>query len=121
MCGSLITVNREQSIRKRDRLVAHLPAVAEILRGSLLERTTRHQSGCRKCARGEGHQVFVLSVGYPGEGMRQISLRRPQVAHVRKCLKNYYRLKAALEEICELNQKLIRLEPQAAKTGRGKQ
>jgi hypothetical protein len=111
-------VNREQAIRKRDRLVAQLPSAVEILRGSLLDRTIRHRSGCAKCARGEGHQVSVLAVGYPGEGMRQISLRREQVAHVKQCLENYYKLKAALEEICELNQQLIRLQPQQAKTGR---
>jgi hypothetical protein len=114
-------VNREQAIRKRDRLVEQLPSAAEILRGSLLERTIRHRSGCAKCARGEGHQVSVLAVGYPGEGMRQISLRREQVAHVRQCLGNYYKLKAALEEICELNQKLIRLRPAAAQTKRSNQ
>lgn len=116
-CDSLTVVNHKQAIRKRDRLVAQLPSAAEILRGSLLERTIRHRSGCPKCARGEGHQVFVLSVGYPGEGMRQISLRREQAAHVKQCLENYYRLKAALEEICELNQQLIRLEPRTAEGG----
>jgi hypothetical protein len=39
----------------------------------------RHQSGCPKCARGEGHQVYVLTVSYAGGRTRQISVRR-QVA-----------------------------------------
>jgi hypothetical protein len=111
-------VNREQAIRKRDRLLAQLPPAGEILRGSLLERTIRHRAGCPKCARGEGHHVSVLAVGYPGGVMRQISLRKEQVAHVKESLGNYYRLKAALEEICELNQQLIRLKPGATKKGR---
>ena len=114
-------MNREQAIRKRDRLVAQLPSAVEILRGSLLERTIRHRTGCPKCARGEGHRVAVLTVGYPGEGMRQISLRREQAAHVKQCLENYYKLKAALEEICELNQKLIRLKPATARMKRSGQ
>lgn len=118
---SLLSVNRKQAIRKRDRLLARLPAAAEILRGSLLERTIRHRTGCPKCSRGEGHQVSVLAVGYPGGVMRQISLHKEQVAHVKQCLENYYRLKAALEKICELNQQLIRLKPAAAKTGRRQQ
>ena len=52
--------------------------------------------------------------------MHQISLRKEQAAHVKQCLENYYKLKAALEEICELNQQLLRTKPAAAKKGRGK-
>jgi hypothetical protein len=53
--------------------------------------------------------------------MRQISLRKAQAAHVKECLANYYALKAALEEICELNQQLLRAKPAVAgKTVAGK-
>jgi hypothetical protein len=52
--------------------------------------------------------------------MRQISLRKEQAPHVKQCLENYYHLKAVLEEICELNQQLLRAKPAAAKKGRGK-
>jgi hypothetical protein len=45
----------------------------ELLRGSLLERTVRHTKGCPKCARGEGHQVCVLTVTYPGGRTRQFA------------------------------------------------
>lgn len=113
-------MNQEQIIRKRDGLVALLPNASEILRGSLLERNIRHSSGCKKCANGGGHPVSVLAIGYPGGHMRQISLRKAQAAHVKQCLENYYALKAALEEICELNQQLLRAKPAAtAKKGRG--
>jgi len=47
-------------------LVDSLPSADEILRGSLLQRTIRHKKGCAKCAKGGGHQVWVLTVGYPG-------------------------------------------------------
>ena len=110
-------MNQEQAIRKRDRLLAQLPEALEILRGSLLERTIRHRTGCPKCERGEGHPVSVLTVGYPGGRMRQISLRKDQVSGVKRSLRNYYRLKAALEEICELNLQLLRLEPKPEKRG----
>jgi hypothetical protein len=49
-----------------------LPICGELLRGSLLERTVRHTKDCPKCARGEGHQVFVLTVTYLGGRTRQI-------------------------------------------------
>jgi hypothetical protein len=57
---------REQTLRVRHKLVGKLPITGELLRGTLLERTVRHSKGCPKCARGEGHQVFVLTVTYPG-------------------------------------------------------
>ena len=100
-----------QIARKRDRLAARLPDAAHVLRGSLLERSIRHRSGGPKCARGEGHPVAVLAVGYPGQRTRQISLSKEQVPEVRRCLANYQKLKAAIEQICELNQQLLRAEP----------
>jgi len=111
-------VNQEQILRRRDRLLARLPAARDILRGSLLDRTIRHSKGCKHCQSGGGHPVSVLAVGYPGGRMHQISLRREQTPHVKRCLKNYYALKAALERICEINQQLLRAKPAvAAKKG----
>jgi len=111
-------MNHKQIIQRRHRLLSRLPDATEILRGSLLQRTIRHRTGCPKCARGEGHPVAVLAVGYPGAVIRQISLPHEQVPHVRRCLANYRKLKAALEKICELNQQLIRSERAEAKTTR---
>jgi hypothetical protein len=117
LCVSLFIVKQSQLARKCDRLAAGLPDAAHILRGSLLERVIRHRSGCLKCARGEGHPVAVLAVGYPGGRTRQISLRQEQVRDVRRCLANYQKLKAAMEAICELNQQLLRAEPDDENTG----
>jgi hypothetical protein len=55
--------------------------------------------------------MAVLAVGYPGGRTRQISLRKEQVPYVKRCLANYRKLKAAMEEICELNQQLLRADP----------
>src|ERR1700761_5117558 len=99
---------RERTLRARQKLVGKLPITGELLRGSLLERTIRHTKGCPKCARGEGHQVFVLTVSYPGGRTRQLSVRRERVAEVRQWLDNYHKLKDAIEAICELNHGLLR-------------
>ena len=80
----------------------------ELLRGTLLERTVRHSKGCTKCARGEGHQVFVLTVSYPGGRTRQFGVRRERVAEVRQWLRNYQDVKETIEAICELNHDLLR-------------
>ena len=97
-------------MRRRDKLAADLPT-SELLRGSLLQRTIRHKSGCPKCERGEGHPVSVLAVSEPGGKVRQISLRPDQKPVVEQFLANYRRLKGQIEEICELNQALLRPEP----------
>lgn len=110
---------RERALRKREKLLGKLPVTGELLRGSLLERTIRHTKDCPKCARGEGHHVFVLTVTYPGGRTRQFSVRRERVTEVRRWLNNYRELKQAIETICELNHELLRPE-RAASRGRGK-
>ena len=104
---------RDQALHKRERLVSKPPDTGELLRGSLLERTIRHRKGCPKCARGEGHHVFVLTVTYPGGRTRQFSVRRERVAEVRRALANYQKLKGAIEAICELNHDVLRPDPAA--------
>jgi len=107
---SFVVMKQKEILRQRERLALGLPSTTEIVRGSLLERTIRHRSGCPKCARGEGHPVSVLTVGYAGGKTKQISLHADQREQVERWLKNYQDLKARLEEICELNQKLLRPE-----------
>jgi hypothetical protein len=98
-------------IAARDNLLAELPMSGEMLRGSLLERTIRnHSRSCAKCASGEGHQLSVLTVTYPGGRTRQFSLRSEMVPVVRRWLANYQQLKEAIETICELNHELLRPE-----------
>ena len=77
---------RDRALQTREKLVGKLPVTGELLRGSLLERVVRHTSGCPKCARGEGHQVYVLTVSYAGGRVRQFSVRRERVAEVRRWL-----------------------------------
>src|SRR6266513_4966694 len=108
---------RDQALHKRERLLSKLPVTGEVLRGSLLERTVRHSKGCPKCARGEGHQVFVLTVTYAGGRTQQFSVRRERVAEVRRWLDNYQKLKQAIEDICELNHELLRPEPDRRRAG----
>jgi hypothetical protein len=109
---------RDRTLQARERLVGKLPVTGELVRGALLERTVRHRRGCPKCARGEGHQVFVLTVSYAGGRTRQLSVRRERVEEVRRWLRNYHALKEAIESICELNCELLRPAARATKRGR---
>ena len=108
-------MTREQAIRKREKLAGHLSSPVGVLRGSLLQRTIHHSSGCQKCARGEGHPLWVLTVGYPGGKTRQVRLRPEQVPQVREAVERYHDCKETLEAISELNQFLLRLDRQASK------
>jgi hypothetical protein len=108
-------MTREQATRKRNKLAAQLSSPSGVLRGSLLQRTVRHSSGCLKCARGEGHPLWVLTVGYPGGKTRQVSLRPDQVPQVRNALQEYRKFKRSLEAISELNQFLLRLNREESK------
>ena len=108
-------MTREEAIRKREKLGAKLSPAIGVLRGSLLQRTIRHSSGCLKCARGEGHPLWVLTVGYPGGKTRQVSLRPDQVPQVREALQHYRNFKQTLEDISELNQFLLRLDREESK------
>ena len=109
---------RDPRLQARRKLVSKLPITGEMLRGSLLERVVRHSKDCPKCARGEGHQVCVLTVSYPGGRTRQFSVRRERVPEMRQWLSNYRELKAAIEAICELNHHLLRPDEAALKRRR---
>jgi len=98
----------------RDKIAASFPSSSLILRGSLLRRRIRHRSGCSTCATGKGHLVWVLTVSYPGGRTKQSSLRPEQKPMVQQWLRNYRKLKAALERICELNHHILR--PQKKKS-----
>ncbi|HKR83913.1 MAG TPA: DUF6788 family protein [Terriglobales bacterium] len=112
-------MKHDQVIRRRQRLLGNNPVTGEVLRGSLLQRAIRnHLHGCAKCASGEGHPLSVLTVSYPGGRTQQISLRRDQLAKVRRWLRNYQKLKEAIEAICELNRELLRAEKNASKAQR---
>jgi hypothetical protein len=109
-------MRHDATIAKRQLLLVRLPVTGEILRGSLLQRTIRnHARGCAKCASGEGHPLAVLTVSYPGGRTRQFSLRRRRVAEVRRWLRNYQKLKEAIEVICELNHELLRPDRASSK------
>jgi hypothetical protein len=60
--------------------------------------------------------MWVLNVGYPGGKTRQLSLRPAQVPQVRQALDRYHQVKETLEAISELNQQLLRLDRDQART-----
>ena len=113
-------MTRDQLVATRQALVSQVPMTGEILRGSVVQRTVRHSSGCTICAGGGGHPLSVLTVTYAGGRTRQFSLRREQIEEVRRWLGNYHKLREALEEVCELNHGLLRPDNGAKRRTRSK-
>ncbi len=113
-------MKHDQVEQARERVLQRLPDLRHIVRGSLFQRTIRHRQGCPKCEGGDGHPMWILTVGYPGGRTRQLSLRAEQVPQVRAWLANYRRSKAALEKLCELNQRLLRPESRAPRSREGR-
>src|SRR5438045_5863175 len=107
---SLVPMNEDQVRKARKQRLRELPDPTEILRGSLLDRRIFHRRGCRKCRRGEGHRVWVLTVGYPGGRTRQFTVPAEHKGQVQRWLRNYRKLRAKLEAICELNHELLRAD-----------
>ena len=101
----------KEAIRQRDKIVRSLGSTAEIVRGSIMHRNIRHKKGCAKCARGEGHPVWVLAITYPGRRNKQISLTVEEKEQAERWLANYHDLKDKLEAICNLNHALLKPDP----------
>jgi hypothetical protein len=108
-------MTRKQAAHRRDQLAAEISCPPDLLRGSLLRRMVRHSTGCRKCAGGGGHPLWVLNVGYPGGKTRQVSLRPEQVPQVRKALQHYRQYRRRMEALSETNQLLLKLDREERK------
>jgi hypothetical protein len=95
--------------KRRTALVRQLPALQEILRGSLIERYKRcGKPGC-KCADGPGHgPKYYLSVSHPGLRPQMDYVPQEFYVQTAELLGNYHRAREILEEICEINRELLR-------------
>jgi len=63
---------------------------------------------------GEGHQLTVLTVSYPGGHTQQFSLRRERIAEVRRWLRNY-QTEGGDRGHCEINHELLRPQEEPSK------
>ena len=95
--------------KRRQALQRKLPSLVAILRGSLIERYKRcGKPGC-KCAKGRGHgPKYYLSVSFPRVRPQMDYVPQEFYHQTRKFLANYQRARKILEEICEINRKLLR-------------
>jgi len=104
---------------RRQAVLAALPPLEEILRGSVFIRSLRcGKAGCR-CASGEGHRAVYLSVTLPGGRTEQISLPPELARTAKQWVKNYALWWRAIEELSAINRQVLRQRRPAA-TGAGR-
>jgi hypothetical protein len=98
------------ALRKRRRqLVRHLPALDQLLRGSLTETYKRCGRPNCHCVNGPGHgPKRYLVTSQPGGRPRRDYVPNAACEQVAKLLSNFRRLRAALDEICAINAELLR-------------
>jgi hypothetical protein len=99
--------------QRRQGLAKMVPPLAEILRGSLVERYVTCGNPTCKCARGERHgPVWYLTVTLaPGRTTGGI-IAKEHLPQVRGWIENYHKLKEHLEKISEINRELLRRQRQ---------
>mgnify|MGYP001584422516 CR=1 FL=1 len=95
-------------VERRRRLLAKLPPLDEVLRGSLVERAVRCGKASCRCADGERHDVIYLSVTHRGGRTEQISVPPELVDAVRNGIAVYRRWWEVLEQVSAVNRDLLR-------------
>lgn len=94
-------------IRKRREITNHIPLRnSGVIRGTLvLMKRLCGNKKCR-CIRGQKHESWYISQSHKGL-TRMIYVPRQGEARVRECIRNYRNVKNLLNEISEINLKLL--------------
>jgi len=79
-----------------------------MVRGSIFERWIKCGKASCRCAQGQGHLTTYLSVSFKEGKTVQITVPRKLAPRVRMWVENYSAFWSALEEISEINRRLLR-------------
>lgn len=94
---------------RRDKLLAQLPDLHALLRGSLIERYKRCGNPNCHCQKGRGHgPKYYLSVSYPKSRPKMVYVPEPYLQETRDHLAHYASVQEILKEICAINNELLR-------------
>lgn len=98
---------KSRAERGRDRRMQKILDFREFLKGSLVETEVRCGKPNCRCARGQRHRVLHLSYSQGGRTKR-VYVPRPLANEVRKWIANRKKLMSVLDEVLELNVKLLK-------------
>ena len=92
-------------LERRRRILARLPPLEEILRGSVVVRSLRCGKPSCHCAEGEGHRATYLTVTLQGGRTEQISLPEALVPVATRGVAQYHAWWAVIDEVFRLEQR----------------
>ncbi len=95
-------------LERRHRVQDRLPALEELVRGSVFTRQLRCGKPTCRCARGALHRATYLSVSFAGGRTVQITLSPAVVATARRWVANYQAWWRAVETVSAINRELLR-------------
>ena len=102
-----------RELERRRRILARLPPLEEVLRGSVIVRVLRcGKAGCH-CAEGEGHRATYLSVTHAGGRTEQISLPAALVPQALRGVAAYRAWWSAVEKLSAINRDRLRQQRRA--------
>jgi hypothetical protein len=97
-----------RDLARRRRILAKLPPLEQVLRGSVVVRFLRcGKPGCH-CVEDAGHQATYLSVTLAGGRTEQISLPAELVPQASRGVAAYHAWWAAVEQLSAINRDRIR-------------
>lgn len=104
--------------RMRTALRRSLAFFGAFVRGSVVLMKRRCTSpGCRRCAAGQGHPTWVLTVSRKGK-THTLYLGARRRVQAQQMAENYRRLQGLIEELAEVNLALLTGKPLAQEGGR---
>ena len=102
---------RARAARRRARLLAALPDLHQILRGTLVTRYRKCGRANCHCAdprdRGHGPAYYLVVTTGPGQTL-QIYVPRQHQREIERWIRNFQRTRQTLEAISALNRSLLR-------------
>jgi len=105
----------KELLRRRQRLMAKLPPLEEVLRGSIVERSSRCGRSTCHCAGSAGHPAIYLSVTLGGGRTEQLSLPPSVLATARRGVAIYQKWWSLVEELSAINRELLRTQRDRAR------
>jgi hypothetical protein len=100
--------SRDNLLARRQQLVARLPPLTEMVRGSFFVRWRRcGRAGCR-CNRTRGHRTAYVAVTFKDGATEQIALPCELEPLARRWVRNYQRWSKSVEGISHINRELLR-------------
>ena len=96
--------------KEKNKVIEKIHSLDNVIRGSIFEmKRFCGKENCR-CAKTKiPHKSMFLSFKYQGK-TRLVPIKKDQIPQIKRCIKDYKQLKAAIDELARVNAELLRSE-----------